>query len=432
VAFEPILTRNFGTPDSHRLAAYQASGGYAALRKGLAMTPEAIVEEVKASGLRGRGGAGFPTGMKWGFLPKATDKPIYLCVNADESEPGTFKDREIMERDPHMVIEGTVLSSFAIRCRHAYIYVRGEFGFAYKRLREALDEAYKAGLVGKNILGSGYDLDITIHVGAGAYICGEETALLESIEGKKGQPRLKPPFPALVGLFGCPTIVNNVETLAVVPWIIERGAAAHRAIGTEKSAGTKLFSVSGHVQRPGNYEVALGTPMMELIDKHAGGVRGGRRLKAVIPGGSSTPVLTAEECGRVTLDYESLQAAGTFLGSGGIIVMDDETCMVWALSIIEDFYAHESCGQCTPCREGTGWVARLLRGIEAGHGKTADLDLLSSLARNMMGTTICPLSDAAAMPLDSFLRKFRGEFEEHVRRGGCPLAGRSFLEMVRA
>ncbi len=432
MAFEPILTRNFTKRDSHRLATYEAGGGYGVLRKALAMAPEALVEEVKASGLRGRGGAGFPTGMKWGFLPKGTDRAIYLCVNADESEPGTFKDREIMERDPHMLIEGTVISSHAIRCRHAYVYIRGEFEFAHRRLREALDEARRAGYVGKNILGSGVDLEITIHLGAGAYICGEETALLESIEGKKGQPRLKPPFPAIVGLFGCPTIVNNVETLAAVPWIVERGAKAYRAIGTEKSPGTKLFSVSGHVERPGNYEVALGTPMMELIEKHAGGVRGGRRLKAVIPGGSSTPVLTAEECARVTLDYESLQAAGTFLGSGGVIVMDEGTCMVWALSIIEDFYAHESCGQCTPCREGTGWVARILRNIEAGHGKMSDLDVLASVARNMMGTTICPLSDAAAMPLESFLVKFRGEFEEHVRRGGCPLAGRSFLEAVRA
>jgi NADH-quinone oxidoreductase subunit F len=432
VGFEPILTKNFGKRDSHRLATYEGGGGYVALQKALAVAPEALVEEVKASGLRGRGGAGFPTGMKWGFLPKGTEKPIYLCVNADESEPGTFKDREIMERDPHMMIEGTIIASHAIRCRHAYVYIRGEFAFAHRRLREALDEAYRAGYVGKNILGSGIDLEITIHVGAGAYICGEETALLESIEGKKGQPRLKPPFPALVGLFGCPTIVNNVETLASVPWIIERGAKAYRAIGTEKSPGTKLFSVSGHVERPGNYEVALGTPMMDLIEKHAGGVRGGRRLKAVIPGGSSTPVLNADECARVTLDYESLQAAGTFLGSGGVIVMDEETCMVWALSIIEDFYAHESCGQCTPCREGTGWVARVLRNLEAGHGKASDLDLLASCARNMMGTTICPLSDAAAMPLESFLTKFRGEFEEHVRRGACPRAGRSYLEAVRA
>jgi NADH-quinone oxidoreductase subunit F len=427
MTFEPILTRRFGNADSHRLAAYEATGGYAALRKALALAPEEIVEEVKASGLRGRGGAGFPTGMKWGFLPKGLGKPVYLCVNADESEPGTFKDREILERDPHSVVEGTILSAYAIGCRHAYVYIRGEFWGAMNRLRDALDEAYRAGYVGRKILGSDFDLEITIHRGAGAYICGEETALLESIEGKKGQPRLKPPFPAMVGLFGCPTIVNNVETLAAVPWIVEHGASAYRAFGTEKSPGTKLFSVSGHVERPGNYEVPLGIPMMELIEKHAGGVRGGRALKAVIPGGSSTPVLTAEECARATLDYESLQSLGTFLGSGGVIVIDDETCMVWALSIIEDFYAHESCGQCTPCREGTGWVARILRGIEAGRGTSADIDLLLSLGKNMMGNTICVFSDAAVMPLESFIRKFRSEFEEHVRLGRCPRAGRSFL-----
>ncbi len=430
MTFQPILTRNYARRDSHRLATYEAGGGYGALRKALARKPEEIVEEVKSSGLRGRGGAGFPTGMKWGFLPKGLDKPVYLCVNADESEPGTFKDREIMERDPHMMIEGTIISSYAIGCRHAYVYIRGEFWAAFVRLRDALDEAYRAGYVGKNVLGSGFDLEITIHRGAGAYICGEETALLESLEGKKGQPRLKPPFPAMVGLFGCPTIVNNVETLAVVPWVVDHGAAAYRAMGTEKSPGTKLFSVSGHVERPGNYEVPLGIPMMELIEKHAGGVRGGKKLKAVIPGGSSTPVLNAEECARATLDYESFASLGTFLGSGGVIVLDEDTCMVWALSIIEDFYAHESCGQCTPCREGTGWVARVLRDLEAGRGTMADIDLLLSLGKNMMGNTICVFSDAAAMPLESFIKKFRGEFEEHVTRGGCPHAGRSFLELA--
>jgi NADH-quinone oxidoreductase subunit F len=420
--------RNFREPESHTLRVYEQRGGYAALRKALKTPPDLLVEEVKNSGLRGRGGAGFPTGTKWGFLPKGLAKPVYLCVNADESEPGTFKDREIMERDPHMMIEGTIISAYAIKCHTAYVYIRGEFYFPYERLRDALAEAYRAGYVGKNILGSGFDLEITIHRGAGAYICGEETALLESLEGKKGQPRLKPPFPAMVGLFGCPTIVNNVETIASVPWIVEHGANAYRAFGTEKSPGTKMFSVSGHVERPGNYEVPLGIPMMEFIDTYAGGVRGGKKLKAVIPGGSSTPVLTAEECARATLDYENLVSLGTFLGSGGIIVLDEDTCMVWALSILEDFYAHESCGQCTPCREGTGWIARVLRDLEAGRAKTSDIDLLLSLGKNMMGNTICVFSDAAAMPLDSFIKKFRGEFEEHVRLGACPYAGRNFWD----
>ncbi|MFN0150516.1 MAG: NADH-quinone oxidoreductase subunit NuoF [bacterium] len=426
--FERILTKNFGTPESHTLRAYEASGGYQTLRKALKTPPALLVEEVKNSGLRGRGGAGFPTGTKWSFLPKGLDKPVYLCVNADESEPGTFKDRELMERDPHMTIEGTIISSYAIGCHAAYVYIRGEFYEPYLKLKGALDEAYRAGYVGKNILGSGFDLEITIHRGAGAYICGEETALLESLEGKKGQPRLKPPFPAMVGLFGCPTIVNNVETIATVPWIVEHGATAYRAFGTEKSPGTKMFSVSGHVERPGNYEVPLGIPMMSLINDYAGGVRGGKKLKAVIPGGSSTPVLNAEEAARATLDYENLLSLGTFLGSGGLIVIDEDTCMVWALSILEDFYAHESCGQCTPCREGTGWIARVLRDLEAGRGKMADIDLLLSLGKNMMGNTICVFSDAAAMPLDSFIRKFRGEFEAHVHNGGCPQAGRSFLD----
>ncbi len=428
MSFERILTKNFGAPQSHTLRAYEASGGYQSLRKALKTPPAQIVEEVKNSGLRGRGGAGFPTGTKWGFLPKGLDKPVYLCVNADESEPGTFKDRELMERDPHMTIEGTIISSYAIGCHTAYVYIRGEFYEPYVKLRDALDEAYRAGYVGKNILGSGFDLEITIHRGAGAYICGEETALLESLEGKKGQPRLKPPFPAMVGLFGCPTIVNNVETIATVPWIVERGATAYRAYGTEKSPGTKMFSVSGHVERPGNYEVPLGIPLMSLINDYAGGVRGGKKLKAVIPGGSSTPVLNAEECARATLDYENLLSLGTFLGSGGLIVIDEDTCMVWALSILEDFYAYESCGQCTPCREGTGWIARVLRDLEAGRGKMADIDLLLSLGKNMVGNTICVFSDAAAMPLDSFIRKFRGEFEAHVHQGACPLAGRSFLD----
>jgi NADH-quinone oxidoreductase subunit F len=416
-----LLTRNFGAPESWALAAYEKAGGYRAVRKALAMEPLAVTEEVKQSGLRGRGGAGFPTGLKWSFVPKDSALPKYLCVNADESEPGTFKDRYLLELDPHQLVEGIVITCHAVGIHHAYIYIRGEFGLPYRRIKRAVEEAYAKGYLGKGLFGTSFDLEVTIHRGAGAYICGEETGLIESLEGKKGQPRIKPPFPAVVGVFGGPTVVNNVETLSALPWIIENGAKAYRGFGTEKSPGTKLFSVSGPVVRPGVYEVPLGLPLKSLVYDLCGGMRGGLKMKANIPGGSSVPVLTAAEAEAVNLDYESLAAAGTMLGSGGMIVIGDDTCMVWALSILEKFYAHESCGQCTPCREGTGWLRDLVTRLEAGGGTHADMDKILSITRNMIGTTICVLSDAAAMPAASFVTKFRAEFEQHVGAGRCPM-----------
>jgi NADH-quinone oxidoreductase subunit F len=423
-----LLSRNFGRPESWTIGSYESTGGYLALKKALAIDPAAITETVKKSGLRGRGGAGFPTGMKWGFVPKDSPKPKYLCVNADESEPGTFKDRYILELDPHMMIEGIVIASHAVGIKEAYIYIRGEFGLPFRRIRAAVEEAYAKGYLGKNILGSGVDLDVTIHRGAGAYICGEETGLIESLEGNTGQPRIKPPFPAVVGAFGGPTVVNNVETLAAVPWIIEHGADAYRAHGTEKSPGTKLFSVSGHVVRPGVYEIPLGLPLRTLVYDLCGGIPNGRKMKANIPGGSSVPVLTGEEAEAVNLDYESLAVAGTMLGSGGMIVIDDATCMVRSLATLEKFYAHESCGQCTPCREGTGWLRDLIVRIESGGGTAGDLEKILSITRNMIGTTICVLSDAAAMPAASFVTKFRSEFEAHIGAGRCPIDGRVHAE----
>jgi NADH-quinone oxidoreductase subunit F len=402
------------------ISAYESRGGYKAMRKALSMTPDAITAEVKASGLRGRGGAGFPTGMKWGFLPKQTEKPVYLCVNADESEPGTFKDRVIIEDDPHQLLEGILISSFAIKCHLAYIYIRGEMELGYERLWTAVREAQAAGLLGKNIFGTGFDLDVVVHRGAGAYICGEETGLIESLEGKRAYPRIKPPFPATHGLFGCPTIVNNVETLACVPHIVARGAEWFRSIGPEKSPGPKLFCVSGHVVKPGVYELPMGTPLREIIYDHAGGIPDGRTLKAVIPGGASMPVFTPAEID-VAMDMDSVQRAGSFLGSAGVMVMDDTVCMVWALLGLQQFFHHESCGQCTPCREGTGWMHTVLERLEAGEGRMEDVDLLLGIAGNMMGNTICALADAAAMPTRAFVTKYRAEFEEHVRLGRCPL-----------
>jgi NADH-quinone oxidoreductase subunit F len=413
-----ILTRFLHRDDSHRLDAYRADGGYEVLRRALAgMTAEQIISEVKESGLRGRGGAGFPTGVKWGFIDRKSAKPIYLVVNADESEPGTFKDRLILERMPHLMIEGIVLASYALRVGQAFIYVRGEYSFPAQRISEALAEARAAGLLGTNILGSGWDLEITLYRGAGAYICGEETALLESLEGKKGYPRIKPPFPAVVGLYGCPTVVNNVETLATVPWILEHGSAAYKAIGTEKSTGTRLFCVSGRVRRPGNHEVPLGTPLREFLDEDCGGMREGYRLKGVIPGGASTNVLTPDEVDRAKLDFESMTQFSTFLGSGGVVVIDDSVSIVETAYSIAHFFAHESCGQCSPCREGTGWIARIVHRILAGQGRIEDLDLIAAVAKQMMGTTICPLADADAMPMIAFVTKFRSEWEEFIRSG---------------
>ncbi|MBU1698597.1 MAG: NADH-quinone oxidoreductase subunit NuoF [Candidatus Eisenbacteria bacterium] len=414
-----IISKNFGVEDSWTLPVYEANGGYAAMRKAFGMDPQAVLEEVKASKIRGRGGAGFPMGLKWSFVPRDIDKPKYLCVNADEGEPGTFKDRHILENDPHMMIEGIIICCWAVGIRKAFIYIRGEFHKQCDRLDSAVREAYEKGYLGRNINSDGFDLDIVVHRGAGAYICGEETGLIESVEGKRGQPRMKPPFPALIGVFDCPTVVNNVETLAALPWILQNGAAAYAAIGTEKSSGTKLWSISGHVERPGVYELDMGVPLRVLLEEHAGGVRNGKKLKAVIPGGSSTPVLTAEEAYTVNLDYESLEKAGSMLGSGAMIIIDEETCMVWVLTILEKFYAHESCGQCPPCREGTAWMHRLLCKIERGEGTLEDLDKLEDIANNIGGKTICVLSDAAAMPAQSFIKKFRHEFEEHIKTGHC-------------
>src|SRR5881628_2695424 len=420
---ERLLLRCRDIPDLRELDVYLQHGGYEATRKALtAHKPEVLVEMVKASNLRGRGGAGFPTGMKWSFLPKQSEKPVYLAVNADESEPGTFKDREIIEDDPHQLLEGIIISAYAIRCHTAYVYIRGEFARGARVLEEAITQARAKGLLGRNILGTGFDLDVWVHRGAGAYICGEETGLIESLEGKRAYPRIKPPFPAIYGLFGCPTIVNNVETLACVPHIVLRGADWFRSIGPEKSPGPKLFCVSGHVVRPGTYELPMGTPLREIIYTHAGGIPGDRKLKAVIPGGASMPVFTADEID-VPMDMDSVQKAGSFLGSAGIMVMDETVCMVWALLIIERFFHHESCGQCTPCREGTGWLEKVLRRLEEGDGTAAaaDVDLLLNIAGNMMGTTICALSDAAAMPARAFVTKYRAEFEQHAVLGRCPL-----------
>ncbi|MBI3081298.1 MAG: NADH-quinone oxidoreductase subunit NuoF, partial [candidate division NC10 bacterium] len=366
-------------------------------------------------------GAGFPTGLKWGFVPKDPGPPKYLLCNADESEPGSFKDRQLVERDPHQVLEGMILAAYAIGCHRSYIYIRGELVYGAAVLARTLAEATAQGFLGKNILGSGYDLEITLHRGAGAYICGEETALIESLEGKKGMPRIRPPFPAVRGLYQCPTVVNNVETLSNLPHILTRGPAWYASIGTEKSKGTRIFSVSGHVNRPGNHELPLSVTLRELLTEHAGGVSGGRALKAVIPGGASSPVLTPQHLD-VGMDFESLAAAGSMGGSGGVIVMAEGTCMVKVGEVVARFFHHESCGQCTQCREGTAWLHKVLARIERGGGRREDLDLLLDVCDNMTGKTICVLSDAAALPVASYLRYFRDEFEAHVRERRCPLA----------
>jgi len=414
-----ILTRNWGKPNSHTLEVYLQSGGYEAAKKALQMEPAQVSQVVLDSGLRGRGGAGFPTGRKWTFMPK-DERPRYLCINADEGEPGTFKDRDIMRFDPHMLIEGAIIASWAMGIKTAYIYVRGEFVEPADRCETAIQEASAKGFLGQNIFGTNYSLDVAVHRGAGAYICGEETSLMSSLEGRRGYPKIRPPFPPQRGLFGMPTTINNVESIAAVPYIIANGAQAYRRFGTEKSPGTKLFSISGHVRKPGVYEVGLGMPLMQFLRDVAGGMLHDLKLKAVIPGGSSTPILTAAEAETVNLDYESLAAAKTMLGSGAIIVIGEGTCMVKALEILAHFYSHESCSQCTPCREGTGWMLQILHRLHAGHGKMEDIDLLVSLADGMMGRTICPLADAAAMPVQSFVKKFRAEFEEHVSKKRCP------------
>jgi NADH-quinone oxidoreductase subunit F len=428
---EHILFRNVWKENSQALETYRSGGGYSKLEKHLRTSPDEIIETVKRSNLRGRGGAGFPTGLKWSFLPKDSPKPRYLCVNADESEPGTYKDRVIIEKDPHQLIEATVVSAHAIRSKLAFIYIRGEFHEGFRTLDKALKEAYAAGYVGKNVLGTGVDVDIVIHRGAGSYECGEETALIESLEGKRGQPRLKPPFPANVGVYGCPTIVNNVETLVCVPLILERGAEWFASYGTEKNGGPKLYSISGHVKRPGSYEAPMGrVTLRQLIfdEGYAQGIRDGRKLKAVVPGGSSTPLLTADEID-VAMDFDSVAKAGSMLGSAGTIVMDDSTCMVWLAQNLIYFYKHESCGKCSPCREGTGWMLRLLDRIEAGQGTERDLQVLWNVTDAIAGKTLCPFGDAAVAPPQSSLKKFREEYEYHVREKRCWRAvARTFAE----
>jgi len=417
-----ILTKNMHVAGLQQIGVYESLGGYTGLAKALReYRPDEVTDIVKKSGLRGRGGAGFPTGMKWGFVPKDSGKPVYLCVNADESEPGTFKDRLIIEKDPHQLIEGTIISAYAIGCHLAFLYIRGEFVYGSKVLNKAVAEAYERGYLGKNILGSGFDLDMIVHRGAGAYICGEETGLLESLEGKRGHPRLKPPFPAVVGIYGSPTVINNVETLANVSHIINNGAEWYASIGTERNAGTRLFGVSGHVKKRGVYELPMGTPLRELLYEHCGGMRDNRKLKAIVPGGSSVPVLSADQVD-VPLDFDSVAKAGSMLGSAGVIVMDDSTCMVKAALRISKFYAEESCGQCTQCREGTEWIHRILSRLENGNGKHGDLELLLDLCANMKGRTICPLSDAAAMPIESYIQKFYEEFAAHIQEQRCVVA----------
>jgi NADH-quinone oxidoreductase subunit F len=415
----PVLSGSFRNVNGTWWDSYAASGGYTAAAKVLSsMTPEQVIDEVLRANLRGLGGAGFPTGRKWSFIPKGNPKPRYLVVNADEGEPGTFKDRYILERDPHALVEGMIIAAFAIGSHKAYVYIRGEYFRPADRFTRAVEEAYAHGWLGRNIQESGFDLDVVIHRGAGAYICGEETALLTSLEGGKGFPKLKPPFPAISGLFQCPTIVNNVETLACVPFILREGAERFANLGTARQGGTRLYSVSGHVNRPGLYEAPAGVTLRTLIESHAGGVRAGRKLKAVIPGGMSAKVLTADEID-VGMDFDSLTAAGTMAGSAGVIVMDDTTCMLDALRAAAKFFAHESCGQCSPCREGTGWIYRITQRIEQGNGRPQDLDDLLGIARDMEGKTICVFADAAAWPVQSYISKFRAEFEEHIRTGAC-------------
>lgn len=402
------------------LATYQSSGGYKIWRKILKekMPPEQIINELKASALRGRGGAGFPTGLKWSFMPRTVPGQKYIVCNSDEGEPGTFKDRDILRFNPHALIEGMAIAGYTIGATVGYNYIRGEFTEPYERFEAALEEARKAGLLGKNLFGTGVDFELHTHLGAGAYICGEETALLESLEGKKGQPRFKPPFPASYGLYGRPTTINNTETLASIPIILEKGGKWFHEIGKPNNGGTKIFSVSGHVNKPGNFEVPMGTPFSKLLEM-AGGMRGGRPLKACIPGGSSVPVLPGEIMMNVTMDYDALAKAGSMLGAGSVIIMDDTTCMVRVLARISHFYYEESCGQCTPCREGTGWLSRVIHRIEHGEGRMEDLDMLVSVAKRIEGRTICALGDAAAMPVASFIKHFRKEFEYHVEHKRC-------------
>lgn len=412
-----ILLEHEHVPGIYKRKVYESKGGYEALKKVLQerIETEKIISEVQESGLRGRGGAGFPTGMKWNFVPKESDQPHYLLCNADESEPGTFKDRVILEKLPHLMIEGMIIGSYAIRASKSYVYIRGEYTYASEMVQKAIDEAYEAGYLGKNILGSGFDHEMYLHRGAGAYICGEETGLISSLEGKKGWPKLKPPFPAVQGYLKRPTIVNNVESLAAVPWIIKHGAGAYKKMGTEKSSGTKLWSVSGDVKRPGVYEIECGVPFKDFFETCCGGMREGRKLKAVIPGGSSAPILTAEEAMNMTLDFESIAEKGSMLGSGGMIILDDTRDLVQVLKNLAEFYADESCGQCTPCREGTGWLEKILHSFSEKHARHEDLQLLRNTSSNMIGRTICVLADSIALPVLSYLDKFPQEFDSYLK-----------------
>ena len=410
-----VVSRRFGMDHSASLDTYLATGGFEAFRKAREMKPEQIVEEVKISALRGRGGAGFPTGLKWSFVPRTSPKPKYIIVNADESEPGTCKDRLLMEYDPLQMIEGILIAGLAVDSHAGYIYVRGEYRYLIDHLDRAIAEAYSNGWLGKNIAGSGFDFDLYTHSGAGAYECGEETALLDSIEGKRGIPRMKPPFPAVAGAWGCPTLLNNVETFSAIPAILREGGAAFAALGTPKNGGTRLVCISGHVNRPGVYELPLGYPMLKAIEQVAGGIPGGRKLKAVIPGGSSCPVLTASECD-IAMDYDTLAKAGSMLGSGGMVVMDETTDMVRVALRIMRFYAHESCGWCIPCREGTAWLRKILARMVEGGGRREDVALLGELSKNMLGRTFCALGDAAAMPTISIVEKFAGDFDRYLTR----------------
>jgi len=418
---ETVLLKNLNRPGGHTIESYLGGGGYAAVKETLKMGPDHIIQMVKDSGLRGRGGAGFPTGLKWSFIPKEVF-PKYLCCNADEGEPGTFKDRGIIEYDPHLLIEGMIIASYAIGANSACIYIRGEFVFGAERLDEAIKEAYQKGFLGKNILGSQFSLDMFVHRGFGAYICGEETALLESIEGFRGQPRKKPPFPAVWGLYGKPTVINNVETLSCIPSIILKGPKWFASIGPEKSPGPKLYCVSGHVNKPGLYELPMGTTLREIVYVHAGGMRGGRKLKAVIPGGVTAPLLTEKELD-TPMDFDSLAKIGSMLGSGAVIVMDETTCMVRSAYIINRFFSHESCGKCTPCRDGTIWMTNVLKRVEYGEGRPGDVELLEDLCANIFGRTFCPLGDGAVMALRGALKNFRDEFVYHVEKKGCMVSG---------
>ena len=428
-----ILLENIDVPGLASYEVYRKLGGYTAVEKALKnLSPDQVTQEVTKSGMRGRGGAGFPTGMKWGFVDKKSQNPRYLVCNFDESEPGTFKDRHIGFLNPHQLIEGMILGSYALGASTSYIYIRGELFYVLRGLEKAIDEAYRNGFLGENIMGSGYSLNLYCHPGAGAYICGEETALLESLEGKRGNPRIKPPFPAIFGLYGCPTVVNNVETIASLPWIINNGGDAYAAIGIGNSKGTKLISACGHINKPGIYEIELGLSVEEFIysDEYCGGIRNGNKLKAVVAGGSSVPILPAHLILKTAageprlMSYESLAEGGfktgTMLGSGGFIVMDEKTCIVKNLLTFSRFYRHESCGQCSPCREGTGWMEKILARIEDGRGTMKDIDLLSNIAKHIDGNTICPLGDASAWPVASAILHFREEFEEHVKLQKCP------------